>query len=141
MADKIKPSLLTLPVELVYRILNSLDDFNIFCTMRDVCTHTNTIMNNYRRYKVKFSAFSLIFFLYFTQTLTTLQLCNTKMDLQGIIQLANTLKQNKVTSLAYVFRSIIYSLLNRPSLHLILESIKSMIKEHIMLPTLYDKIK
>jgi hypothetical protein len=60
-------------------------------------------MNNYRRYKVKFSAFSLIFSLYFTQTLTTLQLCNTKMDLQGVIQLANTLKQNKVTSFSYVF--------------------------------------
>lgn len=54
MAEKIKPSLHTLPVEVLYRIMNHLDDFNILCTMRNVCTRINTIMDNYRRYKVNY---------------------------------------------------------------------------------------
>jgi hypothetical protein len=54
MTDQLKPSLLTLPVEFIYRIFNYLDDFHIFCTMRNICTHMNTIIDNYRRYKVSF---------------------------------------------------------------------------------------
>jgi hypothetical protein len=52
MADPVTPSLLTLPVELVYRILDKLDVFTILCSMRDVCTHINTIIDTYHRYKV-----------------------------------------------------------------------------------------
>ncbi len=53
MADQLKPSLLTVPIELLYRIFNYLDDFHIFCTMRNICTHMNTIIDDYRRYKVE----------------------------------------------------------------------------------------
>jgi hypothetical protein len=52
MVDKVDPSLHTLPAELVHRILNSLDDFNIFYTVRNVCQRLDTIVDGYRRYKV-----------------------------------------------------------------------------------------
>jgi hypothetical protein len=41
-----------------------------------------------------------------SQTLTTLQLCNNKMDRQEVIHLANALKQNKVRSSFCFFHSI-----------------------------------
>ena len=52
MADKVNPSFDVLPAELVHRILNFLDDFNIFYTMRNVCQHLDTIVDGYRRYQV-----------------------------------------------------------------------------------------
>ncbi len=54
MSNKITLSLITLPVELVYRILDKLDDFTIFCSMQNVCTRINAIVNTYHRYQVNF---------------------------------------------------------------------------------------
>ena len=42
----------TLPVELFYRILNYLDDFTIISALSNVCKRVDTMMENYRRYKV-----------------------------------------------------------------------------------------
>jgi hypothetical protein len=47
-------SLLTLPVELVYRILDNLDNKTIFLSFINVCTRLNTIINTYHRYQVNY---------------------------------------------------------------------------------------
>ena len=47
--------ILALPVELVYRILDHLDDFTILCSTRNVCTRWNMITDTYHRYQVSFS--------------------------------------------------------------------------------------
>ncbi len=47
-------SLHTLPVELVYRILDNLDNFTLFVACRNVCTRLNTIIDTYHRYQVNF---------------------------------------------------------------------------------------
>ncbi|CAF3439819.1 unnamed protein product, partial [Rotaria sp. Silwood2] len=51
MSDKVLPSLLALPVELVYRILDKLDEFTILCSVRNVCTRLNAITDTYHRYQ------------------------------------------------------------------------------------------
>jgi hypothetical protein len=54
MSEKFIPSLLTLPVELVYRILDNLNEFTILYSMRHVCTRMNKILDSYYRYQVNF---------------------------------------------------------------------------------------
>ncbi|CAF1528430.1 unnamed protein product, partial [Adineta steineri] len=44
-------SFLTLPVELVYRILDHQDDFTIICSMTNVCQRFNSIVNSYDRFQ------------------------------------------------------------------------------------------
>ncbi len=51
-------SLLTLPVELAYRILDNLNEKAMFLSIRNVCTRLNTIIDTYHRYQVKFSFLS-----------------------------------------------------------------------------------
>ncbi len=48
-------SLHTLPVELVYRILDNLNEKTIFLSLRNVCTRLNTIIDTYNPYQVNFS--------------------------------------------------------------------------------------
>lgn len=52
-------SLHTISVELIYRILDKLDDFTLICSMYNVCTRLNAVMDTYRRAQVKlnFSCF------------------------------------------------------------------------------------
>jgi hypothetical protein len=45
-------SLLTLPIEMVYRILDNLDNKTILLSCRNVCTRLNDITDTYYRYKV-----------------------------------------------------------------------------------------
>lgn len=45
-------SFLTVPVELVYRILDNLDDVSIICSVRNVCLRLNMITDTYSRYQV-----------------------------------------------------------------------------------------
>ena len=49
------PSLLTLPVELFYRILDNLEQLSILLSLRNVCVRLNTIIDTYHRYQVNFS--------------------------------------------------------------------------------------
>jgi hypothetical protein len=56
MVDKTIPSLLTLPVELVYRILDQVSNVTLFCSMLNVCTRLDAIIENYHRYQVYFSS-------------------------------------------------------------------------------------
>jgi hypothetical protein len=48
------PSLLTLPVELVYRILDNLEELTILLSCRDICARLNAITDTYYRYQVIF---------------------------------------------------------------------------------------
>ena len=52
MAASITPSLITLPIELVYRTLDHLDPVEILLSMRDVCTRLNAITSTYQPYQV-----------------------------------------------------------------------------------------
>ncbi|CAF1007168.1 unnamed protein product [Rotaria sordida] len=51
MADNITRSLHTLPVDLVYHILDKLDRLTILLSLRNVCTSLNTIIDTYHQYK------------------------------------------------------------------------------------------
>jgi hypothetical protein len=55
MLNKMTPSILTLPVELVYRSLDNLEQLAILLSVRDVCTRLNTITDTYYRYQVNFT--------------------------------------------------------------------------------------
>jgi hypothetical protein len=52
MASKMTPSLHQLPVELVYSILDNLDEKSIFLSSRNVCTRLNNVIDQYPRYQV-----------------------------------------------------------------------------------------
>lgn len=52
MADRVQPSLHALPKNVVYRILDCLDDFTILCSMTNVSKHIDTMIDSYRRHKV-----------------------------------------------------------------------------------------
>jgi len=54
MSTKATLSLLTLPVELVYRILDNLDSLTILLSVRGVCTRLNLISDTYHPYQVNF---------------------------------------------------------------------------------------
>jgi hypothetical protein len=55
MSNKMASSLHTLPVELVYRILDQLDELTIFWSCTNVCTRLNTIIHTYHPFQVIFS--------------------------------------------------------------------------------------
>jgi hypothetical protein len=52
MSDKTIYSFHTLPVEIVYRILDNLNVMAIVFSARDVCSRLNEIIDNYHQYKV-----------------------------------------------------------------------------------------
>ena len=54
MSSKISLTFLTLPVELVYRVLDYLDDWSIICSIRNVCTRIDAIIDSYDRYQVSY---------------------------------------------------------------------------------------
>ena len=54
MSSKINLTFLTLPVELVYRILDHLDDWSLICSIRNVSTRINRIIDTYDRYRVSY---------------------------------------------------------------------------------------
>ncbi|CAF1357999.1 unnamed protein product [Rotaria sordida] len=79
MKDKAIHSFLTLPVELVYRILDKLDTFTILCSMLNVCTRINVIVDDYRQHPI----------------INTLQSLGNQLDPQTIYYLANILRHDK----------------------------------------------
>jgi hypothetical protein len=54
-SNKMTSSLNTLPVELVYRILDHLNEVTILLSCSNVCTRLNTIIDTYHRYQVLFN--------------------------------------------------------------------------------------
>jgi hypothetical protein len=57
MSNNFIPFLLTLPVKLLYRILDNLDQLTILLSLRNVCIRANTIIDTYHRYQVNFTFF------------------------------------------------------------------------------------
>jgi len=57
MSNSFIPFLLTLPVKLLYRILDNLDQLTILLSLRNVCIRVNTIIDTYHRYQVNFTSF------------------------------------------------------------------------------------
>jgi hypothetical protein len=53
-------SLATLPVEILYRILNHLDIHSIFVSLRYVCKRFNMITNTYNQYELDLSSISQV---------------------------------------------------------------------------------
>ncbi|CAF3817112.1 unnamed protein product [Rotaria sp. Silwood1] len=79
MSDKVALSLLTLPVELIFRFFDELDELTIFLYVRNVCTQLKTITN--------------------TSTLTILRLHLNEIHLEEIVYLINNLQNNKTFQL------------------------------------------
>ena len=48
-----QPSLTTLPIEVVYCILDFLEPLDILLSVQDVCVRLNAIVNTYRPYEVR----------------------------------------------------------------------------------------
>ena len=54
MSEKVILSLHTLPVELVYLVLDNLDQFTILCSMENVCARINAGIAGYYPHQVSF---------------------------------------------------------------------------------------
>ncbi len=52
MSNQVPASLQSLPVELVYRIMDNLDELTILLTFRNVCTRLRQITDTYHPYQV-----------------------------------------------------------------------------------------
>ncbi|CAF1200220.1 unnamed protein product [Rotaria sordida] len=75
------PSLFTLPVELIYRILNNLDNQTILFSFGNVCKRFQSIINTYNQYKLNFqsvskSCFHSICYLIHPENIISLTLSN-----------------------------------------------------------------
>ena len=62
MSDQHSMSLSTLPIELVYRILDHLTQYNILISASNVCARWNSIIDTYQPYQVTFTHSILWFF-------------------------------------------------------------------------------
>ncbi|CAF1365267.1 unnamed protein product [Rotaria sordida] len=106
MSTEVTPPLLTLPVEIVYRILDHLQPLTIFLSCRNVCTRLNTIIDTYQRYhtltKLNFSfqhfngpkLQRLCYALQNNTTITDLDLPENEIDFHGAQYLAVVLLRN-----------------------------------------------
>ncbi len=54
MSDNVTASLLTLPAELIYRILDNVDILTIEVSFQNVCTRLKAVTDTYRQYPVNF---------------------------------------------------------------------------------------
>jgi hypothetical protein len=104
--SKMTLSLHTLPVEMIYRIFDNLNNKTILLSCYNVCTRLNQILYTYQRYQVIFGFtikyisllnFIKLFILYLPQRFTTLDLSGERIGPQGMEHLADALKHNKVT--------------------------------------------
>ena len=57
----ISPSLVTIPVELVYRILDHICPQQIMLSLRGVCQRLNDITDTYAPYRVKFNILRIFY--------------------------------------------------------------------------------
>ncbi|CAF1629918.1 unnamed protein product, partial [Adineta ricciae] len=68
----------TLPVELVYRIMDHQNEETLFCSMQNICRRLNQILSTYGRYR----------------KLTTLNLNSNKIGAKGAQHIADALRTN-----------------------------------------------
>lgn len=88
-----------IPVEFVYGILDELDDFDVLCSMRNVCIRLDKIIESYPRY----------------QTLTTCEISDEKLEKLPPKNLVYAIRNNAVienTSII-VYLSLVVSLVCR----------------------------
>lgn len=55
MSEKITYSLYTLPIDMIYRILDQLDEETIILSIFNVCQRLNAIIDTYHRYQLRFN--------------------------------------------------------------------------------------
>ncbi|CAF0998024.1 unnamed protein product [Rotaria sordida] len=101
-------SLLLLPVELVYRILDNFDKLTILFSCRNICSRLNIIIDTYHRYQTlgildlernnidAQKAQKLVNALQYNTTVTTLKLNTNNIDSQGAQYIANGLQNDHV---------------------------------------------
>ncbi|CAF0863842.1 unnamed protein product [Adineta ricciae] len=75
----------TLPVELVYRIMDHQNGRTLFCSMQNICRRLNQILSTYQRY----------------QTLTTLDLRWNQIGDEGAQHIADALRTNTVILISF----------------------------------------
>ncbi|CAF1108905.1 unnamed protein product [Adineta ricciae] len=68
----------TLPVEIVYRIMDHQNELTLFCSMQNISRRLNQILSTYERYR----------------TLTTLDLGDNRLDAEGAQHIADALRTN-----------------------------------------------
>lgn len=95
MSASVALSLHTLPVELVYRILDNLNQLTIFFSLGGVCARLNTIIASYHPYRVityslRSSRYNTILFI---QTFTEL---GSGDSVHNMEQVANAIQNNTV---------------------------------------------
>ncbi|CAF4123879.1 unnamed protein product [Adineta steineri] len=95
MANQTVASFVTLPVELVYRILDQLSDFTMLCSMTNTLTTLGLGHNAIGAEGAKYLANAL----QINKTLTTLGLEHNAIGAEGAQDLANALQINKVTKI------------------------------------------
>lgn len=74
MSDTTNLSLDTVPIDIVYKILDHLNVLNVIASMRNVCARLNAIVDSYQQYQAsRFhtlkAAYHLIFFLSYSNKL------------------------------------------------------------------------
>ncbi|CAF3546806.1 unnamed protein product [Rotaria socialis] len=114
MANQIPSSFLGLPVELIYRILDNLDNLTLVYSIRDVCIRLNMITDTYNRYQtltilglsgIEMGALGAQYLgdaLRNNKTLTTLQLSSNPIRDEGAQHLADGLQNNKTLTTLYL---------------------------------------
>lgn len=73
-------SLHNLPIEIVYRIFDNLNDKELFLSTQNICQRLNSILNSYRRY----------------ETLTQVNLAQSEIDDEGAQWISEALQNNTV---------------------------------------------
>jgi hypothetical protein len=73
MSNRIILSLQTLPVEIIYRILDHQCDLTIICSMRNVSQRLNNILDSYHRYQVNYFFILNVLFSSTSETITSQQ--------------------------------------------------------------------
>ncbi|UJR29461.1 hypothetical protein I4U23_010673 [Adineta vaga] len=97
----------TLPVELIYRVLDHLDMQTILLSTYDVCIRMNTIIDTYQPYKLDnfFSYLLNIHYLYLIQTLIELDLGGNDIGDRGALSLSNALHNNNTLKILAIDRN------------------------------------
>ncbi len=96
-------SLHTIPVELVYRILDNLSYLEILLSCSDVCTKLNAILDTYRHFQVRNTLYTINLISYLEQKRTTLYLDENQLGRERAKPLAKALTRNKVRPYDYHF--------------------------------------
>lgn len=130
MAKKDSYSLHTLPVEIVYNILDQMDKSTILLSLRNVCLRLNTIIDTYQPYQsfntteLSYDRFSdeklqhladvimtntvrqkyscCLFYIFILQTLTALTLLTTETGDRGMQFISKAIQNNKVNIAPYL---------------------------------------